>query len=481
MSSIQEDKNSDALEQQTQMKNSDQGLNTIRKERTSMLSIFFGSYLRKDTSNLVGLNHKMCNIQFSVSRIHRLTGKRDPDWLSKFSLLRTYTLHLEVSSKNNQIHELLSQKKTLMEHLKKILMKDKSFKFKEERTSMLKQNVAAPDFDPLEVESLLQTVRNTDNAHLLILKCLKDKRLSLDLQVALDRLYHSDILKLTSCITAKHMRLYLAIPKGMFFVTKLMEKSDDFRDFAIHYCREHFWNLVSTELTSKLVIHFIEKCQEFRAFVFNYARKAFKAVLQSFTATYVVTMAIKFAESDQEYMFILDMCRYNLKAALQVKYFKRILVSYIEYCSRPKLGEIYFILGIEQDFYTFLKDKFLTFILLMFLKRTHEPFIQFICQRLKMEITPLSQAKYFPFFMIKVLTVNNRDLKRLIHSALVQVTPTALMSVGRHATFFYFYCYFVLATIDPGDSQELRRSLQQLEIAFGLAGEFGVTLPLLIH
>lgn len=475
MRAHQGNKNSGKLEPTLRAK-SKADLPRTNKRAEDIQSLYFGSYIRKDTTNLVDNNHKMLNIQFSVSRTCPLEGRAAPDWMQRLRRLKCYVLPFENRMIERNRMMMLEGANLLLKKLKRHLLSDRAFKFKEEKVIKSKSNINAYEPKPLEVETLLENYRKTDNVKTFILKCLKDRRLSVLLQEAVQAASEEERAAMAASITARDLELYLSIPKGMFFITRLMDGCPWFREYATQLCRVNFWALVSAEMTSKLIIHLTETTAEFRAFVFQTARQSMQGFLQSFTATYVLTIAIKVAASDEEYLFLLDMSRRYLKSLLQIKYFKRILVSFLEYCSTKRLEDMYRILSVEKDFFSFLKDKFLTFILLMFLKRDFRDFIAYICETITTKIHILQRSKYFPFFMTKILSINNRDLKKSIHASLLLVPGSALLDIGRYDTFFYFYCYCVLAAVDRVEPLEPQRSMQLLESAFGLAEEFDVTL-----
>ena len=85
------------------------------------------------------------------------------------------------------------------------------------------------------------------------------------------------------------------------------------------------------------------------------------------------------------------------------KYFKRVLVSYIEYCSQAQMHKIARIIQVVEYLPEYLNDKFASFIILMFLKRLYEPVMNKLAESIQYSLKALLWKKHYKFVMMKVI------------------------------------------------------------------------------
>ena len=94
------------------------------------------------------------------------------------------------------------------------------------------------------------------------------------------------------------------------------------------------------------------------------------------------------------------------------KYFKRVLVSYIEFCSQAQVEEMAVRLKTVEGAKNSLEDRYMSFILLMFIKRQHQPVLKKVLWLIKTSIDDLFNKTNFKFIMMKCLDQNCTTLHR---------------------------------------------------------------------
>lgn len=92
---------------------------------------------------------------------------------------------------------------------------------------------------------------------------------------------------------------------------------------------------------------------------------------------------------------------------LSSKYFKRVLVSYVEKCSSSELPNIYKALDMKSKILECLQDKYLAYIFLMFIQRGYQEAINSISQAITRVPLEVFSLKYSGFLFSKLVERKN--------------------------------------------------------------------------
>lgn len=250
---------------------------------------------------------------------------------------------------------------------------------------------------------------------------------------------------------------------------KISLEDERFRKTLIEYCSQNFYSLLNSPYSPRMMKLLIDRFSEFRIFSIWFFKKNFHLCLKNFNAAFLMTIAIKSSESEGEYKFIKDILLINKKSHLNSKYFKRLLVSYIEYCSEQELENMRNLLEIETHFHDYLNDQFKTFIILMFLKRGLNSFLCFFLRQLTSKFDwLLIKARCFKLLMTKCITIKDLNTRQVIHNALLNLHHATIkeITINRNLKFFYYY---LTIRMSPADKLS--------EVQSYLCNTFGEIIP----
>ena len=137
-----------------------------------------------------------------------------------------------------------------------------------------------------------------------------------------------------------------------------------------------------------------------------------KLASTSFAAAFSLTVCIRHADNDLSYRYIAEAIKTDQCLVMMSKYFKRVLVSYIEFCSQAQVEEMAVRLKTVEGAKNSLEDRYMSFILLMFIKRQHQPVLKKVLWLIKTSIDDLFNKTNFKFIMMKCLDQNCTTLHR---------------------------------------------------------------------
>ena len=142
--------------------------------------------------------------------------------------------------------------------------------------------------------------------------------------------------QLLASITAS-LDLFASTKHGAQLVVAIYRCCEDSKDMVIEYCKANFANLAVNEASTRILHALIETENDFRLFAFSFYQKNKSLYLQSFPAVFLLTVCIRHAKDESEFVFLTRNLKNELDLFLESKYFKRVLVSYIEFCSEAEM------------------------------------------------------------------------------------------------------------------------------------------------
>lgn len=234
-------------------------------------------------------------------------------------------------------------------------------------------------------------------------------------------------------------------------LNRLASKSNTFHENLSNYCIQNLSKLIVEHNPGKLIQSFLQSDQQFRKVCLNFFKSNLDLCMKNFTALFLLTVAIKHSHSDSEYAFIKDKLVADWKRYLQSKYFKRLIVSYVEYCGQAELVEMHRLLKLSSQFLVYLNDKFRAFILLMFLKREFEDVTEYFCHQIRTNFRKLFKARYFKFLVLKCATINSTAVVSRIFSSLQGIGRDKLKEISQKPNLTNFYSYILLRLCQPSE------------------------------
>lgn len=443
------------------------------QSRSSEVFNYFRNYRSSEVACLVAKNHPEANVRFSILCVNSTSRREMAQDKDRNSNLEAWRLKQAcISHPSNKIDrnksafvdDVISQLKTILKTFRSINLKE------DIENRGLKKNQEF-EISAFEVESLSYDLSKSGNIKELLWRCLRSSKQSQVLSRLMDVLDVAEIERLAGVISPGDLMDLASIPKSIFFFVKLKNRLPWFDMQSLQGCKDLFWQLISNRMTSKLVIHYIETSPDFRQFVFKTSKKYLNEVTKNFSATYILTIAIKHAASDSEYAFVARKLAKDGYKVLHSRYFKRLLVSYAEYCGPTSLQHLFDLLDVSHHIVDYFRDKYMTYLLLMFLKRAHQPFIQMVSNIISRQLEFFRETRYFCFFLLKSVTIKHSPTRQTLNKALLSIDPHLFTGSLRYNSFFYLYCYLSLITAAHDEQPSV---VDRLERQFSILLELGM-------
>lgn len=254
-------------------------------------------------------------------------------------------------------------------------------------------------------------------------------------------------------VASSNIELLLCHPTGNFVVQKLIKHDAEFAKLASLKCRDSFHELALNEFSSRVMQCLIETDQDFRKYVLALFRDDLDSYIQSFSSAFLVSVAIRHAETDAERDIIRNTLKFNPKRWLTKKYYKRVLVAYISNCSEQSLTGLYKLLTSVMKPYDFFRDRYSCLTLLTFIERCHKPASELVLQCIMEKPYDLFRWSVFRYFLEHVTeNAGLISLQSAIYEKLVSL-PHELMSAisenGRTHRNYLAALELIKPTFDP--------------------------------
>lgn len=133
----------------------------------------------------------------------------------------------------------------------------------------------------------------------------------------------------------------------------------------------------------------------------------------------VICQAIKMVPSESQLAFMLAYLEKKPNIWLKRKYFKRVIISLLRYCSATFINQVYEILSKTLPLTALFVDKHSIFILLALVERNHEKTIESLEVLITRDVAGFIELKYFRLFLITLHREGNRRLLDLLHRSLI--------------------------------------------------------------
>jgi len=229
-----------------------------------------------------------------------------------------------------------------------------------------------------------------------------DKTSALSLQEVIDSCAEICLERLSNF--GEHNLSELIIHKfGSYTVQRLMARNPGFQEIVINYCQARIDFLASNDFASRVMQHLVQSSHSFRSFALGYAQKDIYSFVKDFSSVFFVSAAIIASDNEIEKDILTNKLAKQPKKWLANKYFKRLLVAYIQTCGQAGLDQVFDILRKQVQLSDILKDKYLTLVLLAFLERSYRPVEQDILLQLRSDLLGTLEMKYFLYLLTQVV------------------------------------------------------------------------------
>lgn len=180
-------------------------------------------------------------------------------------------------------------------------------------------------------------------------------------------------------------------------------------------------------------------------------------LLEALPAVFLLTAAISVAQHPEELACIRDHLLSNsARQYVHHRYFKRILMSFIDKCHFEEIAAVCELYQIDQSFYSLLNDKFGAFILIAVIRRGYQPTTEILLSCIREDIIGLYGTKFFKFVYYRL--GRDTDLKGPLLDAVLRMSQENVRAATGSRASCLFFSYLIASVA----SEDLGHALRQI-------------------
>lgn len=210
-------------------------------------------------------------------------------------------------------------------------------------------------------------------------------------------------------------------------------------------CSGRFRKLATNEYGSRVLQRLVEISQPVRQYCMMKLSKNPTLWLRSIAGLFILTSCMRCSQQ-YEYSFVIDLLLKNTQKLQRSKIMKRALVSVVDACDSQLLDYIYSLLDIPSKFNEFLEDKFLTYILIAFMRREYMPIVVLLARIIVIQFADLAKKSYFKLLTNKLVSVGTSKVLEVINESLLRITPNILLSLCDGEANLYYYIFLSISS-----------------------------------
>lgn len=217
------------------------------------------------------------------------------------------------------------------------------------------------------------------------------------------------------------------------------------------YCFDHLKELLENEFASRVMQTAAEVSPSFRRQLLLWAGTNLGLLMETLPAVFALTAAISSVISPDEIASIRDqILSPKARQFIKNRFFKRILMSFLEKCHEEDIDRVYKTYSIGKQLLSYLNDKFGAFILVAIIRRGHRNATALFLQCLRDSILDFYGTKFFKFVFFRL--TKDTILTSSMLKSLVSMKKDLVKAATDSRSACYFFCYLVVATLQPSHS-----------------------------
>lgn len=293
-----------------------------------------------------------------------------------------------------------------------------------------------------------QIVDNQEKINFFLKQCAAGKLESIAAQEYLVSLPPSELAQYSQAMEV-HLESLITDKYANYVLQKTALLDDSFRSNLENFCKHNFPWLLPNEYASRVMQVLAEHSDHFRHFCLTHFR-SHSVILQSeISAAFLAATAIRFSKSQTEIGFFGEMIEL-MPSLIKNKYFKRIIVSYIEKCDTVELCRTFARLKISGRVRHKLDDKYFTYIILMFVQRGCPLMLAELKEAVQREPLRILRTKHFGFLVTKLIERQDKAITLYLQSLFLQLPNHFIKSLFDYglADLAVFVVYALVSTLE---------------------------------
>jgi hypothetical protein len=209
---------------------------------------------------------------------------------------------------------------------------------------------------------------------------------------------------------------------GCHVLRRLLPKSKKLTAAAIDFSRKRIIELSTQEYSSRVLQQLVLLDPQFRDATLRKFSIKLTLLTRNLSAIFLLTACLKHSPNPNPIISkIGDQLLRSVVDNQLPRFTKRVLVSYVEYCTEDRLDQFYHALGFETSFASTFNDKYMVYIFRLYLIRGHQQARRTFLESVSSDLPSLMRTKFFTFLMMKIYNdERSRALLLPLNSSLLQ-------------------------------------------------------------
>lgn len=406
-----------------------------------------------EMGKLIAQNHANPNVRFRRCKPGReLQAKAAYDPKRQARTLLTKTEVVSGSSVSLE-GKFAARQDIVIEMLRTRLLKNRLFSINElHKTKNLKKPLGEESLSKELMAKFDMLLRSSDKAEFIKL-CNEDRQVSRTLQIYIET---CDTEHLTPVLSRLEQSIPDLVyhPLGNYALQIAVKRSPSMAGVLEEYCSHHLLELLNDEFASRVMQTIGEISSSFRKKILDWAGNNLGLLMETLPSVFALTAAISSAQSPEEFACIRnEILSQSARQYMKKRYFKRILMSFLEKCELEDIDRVCKAYLVEKQFLAYLNDKFGAFIVVAIVRRGHQNMIALLLRHLQQNIIDLYGTKFFKFVFFRL--IRDTDLGSQMLESLVSMKPQHQKAAMESRSACLFFCYLIVATLAPTHSNIL--------------------------
>lgn len=207
---------------------------------------------------------------------------------------------------------------------------------------------------------------------------------------------------------------------GNFLVQRLMGSYPRLFKAVYSLCQSQFTKLVVNEFSSRVMQNLVETSTEFREFSLRRFKSQKQLWLKNIAGLFVLNSCMKHS-APESYKFVEEHVFSSMSGLENSKNLKRALVSLVDSTPQSYHSKFATVLGVSQNMPYWLNDKYLTYLLIAFVRSRYEPAWNGLLKLIRESLPKLLKTRYFKLLINKFISLEIIDIIQTLHQTLVRV------------------------------------------------------------
>ena len=406
-----------------------------------------------EMGQLIEANHSADNIKFRKRRTPHIKSPHEEQkpslaTKSKFSKTDSSIPCLSVAA-----FGFSEKQESLIELLRSRLLKSRFYSINELHKPKNPKKPLSDEALSSELKTKLHALLLNSDKEEFIRLCIDDRQVSRALQIFIESCEDQVFTAVLKPIEDSIPDL-IYHPLGNYALQIAAKRSPRIMERIENYCLSRLLELLNDEFASRVMQTIAEISPVFRKKILDWAGLNLGLLMETLPAVFALTAAISSTQSPGEFACIRsEILSQSARNYIKNRYFKRILMSFLEKCDESDIDRACKIYSIDKQLLAYLNDKFGAFIVVAIIRRGHRRVIDLFLKYLNSNMLDLYGTKFFKFLFFRL--IRDTGLSPAMLTSLATMHRDHVKAATDTRAACLFFCYLVVATLAPEHSNAL--------------------------